>query len=253
MIVAEANEEVERSGASLLLVRDLPDGDAELDGFMLQEGLARVPTLDTHEITLDTPDEAAWYAGLVKKKRQQLRPVLEHAGDFTVTLHGAGHAPLSGAEAEELHALYLQLAERKLRLNVFPFPPGLLPALLASPAWEVGVVRFADGPTDRPVAFWAAHVHGGAYAPLLCGLERDWVESHGTYRAMLLAILRRARSAGADTVRLGMDAEIEKRRFGASTQATCVYVQARDHYASALLREIAAGVSLSASELPAAK
>lgn len=255
LLLHEAHDEMERVRAAMVLVRDLPDGDPELDAFMLEEGLTRVPTLDTHELRLDDGDEAAWYAALPKKKRQQLRPVLEAADEFRVSIHGAGHAPLAPAEVEALHGLYLQLATRKLRLNVFPFPSTLLPALLASPAWEVGVVRFAPGagPDEAPVAFWAAHLHEGVYAPLICGLERAWVEPRGTYRAMLLGIVRRARALGARRVRLGMDAEIEKRRFGAEAAATCVYAQARDHWAGALLREIAAGVSLPAAELPAAK
>jgi hypothetical protein len=53
------------------------------------------------------------------------------------------------------------------------------------------------------------------------------------------------------TVHLGMDAEIEKRRFGARTVRSCLYAQARDHYAGALLREVVAEVSVRAAPVAA--
>lgn len=248
LVLAIADEEVARAGASALLVRDLPDGDAELDAFMLEQGLSRVPMLDSHVLELDGSDEASWYAGLPKKKRQQLRPALVQADAVEVSIHGHDRAPLSPAEVARIGELYDDLAARKLRLNVFAFPETLIPALLRSPAWEIGVVRVPvaeGGPEDgRPVAFWAAHLHGGHYAPLFCGLDDAWLESHGIYRAMLVQIVRRARALGMTTLHLGMDAEIEKRRIGAKTVQTCVYAQARDHYAGAQLREIVAEVAL---------
>lgn len=255
LILAVAEEEVARADASGLLVRDLPDGDEELDAFMLEQGLSRIPMLDSHVVDLDGADEATWFASLPKKKRQQIRPALDQADALDMTLHGHGHEPLPAAGIAHLNGLYRQLAARKLRLNVFAFPDGLLPALLESPAWEIGALRIRDGgPADgRPVAFWAAHVHGDHYAPLFCGLDDDWLASHGTYRAMLVHILRRARARGATTVHLGMDAEIEKRRVGARTVPTCVYGQVRDHYQGALLREIVAEVATRAEHATAAK
>jgi hypothetical protein len=254
MVLAVAEEEVERSGATALVVRDLADGDAELDAFMLEQGLSRMPTMDTHVLAVDG-DEQEWLASLGKKKRQQLRDVLATAEDFTCSIHGQGAAPLDDATVARLQGLYDQLAARKLRLNVFAFPPTLLPALLRSPAWEIGVLRIrpeAGGPA-APVAFWAAHVAGAHYAPLFCGLDDAWLARRGTYRAMLLQILRRARAIGAHTLHLGMDAEIEKRRFGAETRGTCIYAQVRDHYAGAQLREIVAEVALRADAAHAAK
>ncbi|MDP2310860.1 MAG: bifunctional aminotransferase class I/II-fold pyridoxal phosphate-dependent enzyme/GNAT family N-acetyltransferase [Pseudomonadota bacterium] len=248
LILKVADTEVTRAGAAALIVRDLPDGDVEVDQFMLDQGLSRMPMFDSHQLDLGWTDEQAWIADLDKKKRQQLRPILAQAGSFETSFHGHGLAPVSSAEVDHLFGLYHQLASRKLRLNVFAFPSTLLPELLDSPAWEFGVLRIrpeAGGPADgRPVAFWAAHVHDGHYAPLFCGIDDVWLESHGTYRAMLLEIIRRAKGVGMTTLHLGMDAELEKRRFGARAVKTCIYAQARDHYQGALLREIIADVGM---------
>jgi hypothetical protein len=131
---------------------------------------------------------------------------------------------------------------------VFPFPRTLFGELLRNYAWEFGIVRLrpeAGGPADgRPVAFWASHKHQGDYAPLFCGLDEEYRSSHDTYRSMLLLLIRRAKNLGMKRIHLGMDAELEKRRFGASVIKNCIYIQARDHYAGALLREIIADVGM---------
>jgi hypothetical protein len=51
-------------------------------------------------------------------------------------------------------------------------------------------------------------------------------------------------SRGAKVVDLGMDAEFEKKRFGAVASPTCVYVRASDHYNGEVLREIVAEVGV---------
>ncbi len=143
--------------------------------------------------------------------------------------------------------MYGELAARKLKLNVFTFPEHLIPELLQSPAWEIVALRIPaehGGPADgRPVAFWAAHREDGHYAPLFCGFDTAFLASHGIYRQMLWQVVRRARAVGATTLHLGMDAEVEKHRFGARAVATCIYVRAAEHYQGAQLREIVADVA----------
>jgi 7-keto-8-aminopelargonate synthetase-like enzyme len=247
LLLAAAEAEVERAGATALVVRDLVDGDADLDAVMLQHGLSRVPGLDTHHLDAG-PDRATWLGGLKRRRQQELAPVADAASQFEVTFHGAGQAPLAPADVAQCHALYSALASRKLRLNLFAFPDSLLPALLRSPAWEVAVLRIPvanGGPADgRPVAFWAAHRHGAHYAPLFCGMDDAFRASHGTYRQVLWQVVERARAIGAPQVHLGMDAEVEKHRLGAVAVPTCMYVRAAEHYNGAQLREIVAEVAM---------
>ena len=254
LVLAAAQREVARIDAAALIVRDLPGEDPEFEAFMLEEGLARVPSFDTHTLALRGEDESSWFEALPRRKRKALRPILDAADDFVVKFHGHGLEPLADAEAAEVFKLYRALAVRKLRLNVFQFPESLLPAILKSSAWEVGILRIreeAGGPAE-PVAFWAAHKYAGEYAPLFCGLDDEWLLRRETYRAMFLQMTRRARALGMARIHLGMDAEIEKRRFGGEPATTCIYMQVKEHHASAILREIATEVSFRAV-LPAAK
>lgn len=245
LILAAAEEEAERSGAGAIILRDLPDGDAEMDTFMLDEGFSRMPMPDTHTLTLDGIDEQTWFSGLDKKKRLQLRPVLEHAKAVEVSFHGSGgQAPLTDEESRYLYGLFQQLARNKLRINVFTPPATLLREMLCSPAWECGVMRIradAGGP-DRPVAFWAAHKFGDTYAPLLIGMDPAF-RDRDIYRVAILLMVRRTIDLSMRKLRLGMDAEMEKRRFGARPERICMYLRTSDDYNGALLGEAVAKVA----------
>ncbi len=244
LILAAADEESERAGADAIMLRDLPDGDPEMDTFMLDEGFSRVPILDTHTLTLDAPDESAWYSALHNKKRYQLRRVIEHAKDTEVSFHGVGLAPLTDEEAVYLHGLFEQLEQKKFRINLFDLPMTLLPGMLTSPAWELGVVRIraeAGGP-QQPVGFWAAHKCGDTYAPFLLGVD-DAYRDRDIYRVTILHWVRRACALSMRKVRMGMDAEVEKNRFGARAERIFMYLRTRDDYAGALLGEAVAKVA----------
>ncbi|MBI5513898.1 MAG: GNAT family N-acetyltransferase [Deltaproteobacteria bacterium] len=244
-------EVYERSGAGLAMLRDLPADDPEMDAYLLDAGFVKVPMFDSHHLTVDFTDDAGLLARLGKRARSHVRGLMERSRDFVVKAHGVGSDTPERVPAElfpTLYQLYRNVAARKLRLNVFALPEDLIPALQQSTAWELLTVSLkpeAGGPADgRPVAWCAAHVHGGSYAPFFCGLDYDHVYNHGAYRQLLLAIVRRARERGLHTVHMGMDADMEKSRFGTVQVKNCLYVQVRDHFHGELLREIAAEVGV---------
>lgn len=248
LLDAAVSLQEERDGAALLL-RDLPTEDAELDQFIHARGFVRIPMFDSHRLVLDWTDEAQWHSRLSRRKRQHLQQIAAQAVHVRREVYGvgAGRTP-DGALLDRLYQMYRAVSSRKLRLNVFPLPRHLLPALCDNPAWELVTVHLdpaAGGPEDgAPVAWYAAHHHAGHYAPFLCGLDYDYVFEHGAYRAMIYQMVHRARQLGVTEVHLGMDADLEKERFGSERHANSVYVQARDHYNGALLQEIVAEVGL---------
>jgi 7-keto-8-aminopelargonate synthetase-like enzyme len=234
----------QRSGATALVVRDLPGRDAALDAFMLDEGLVKLPGLDSHVVRIDWDSDQELLASLPERRyRKVARRTMAQSGDFAVNVVDSA----SPEHLAYLHELYRAVAKRKLRLNTFELPSDILAHLSRSPAWEIiemRLAREAGGPDDgAPVAFWAAHVHGGHYAPLFCGLDYRFVATHSTYKQMIRQVLKRARASGSTTVHLGMDADLEKRRWGSEPQATAIYLQATDHYNGAVLRELVAEAS----------
>ncbi|WP_394838341.1 bifunctional aminotransferase class I/II-fold pyridoxal phosphate-dependent enzyme/GNAT family N-acetyltransferase [Pendulispora rubella] len=245
------HEQYEAVQANMFMLRDMPDGDAEMDAFMLDRGFVKMPMLDSHRLEIRWKDENELAATLSKRKRQHLRLQIERAALFDVRSHGVGSdrgEPLDAAEQAHLWRLYRNVATRKRRLNVYELPESMVAAFLASPAWEVVTLRLpasAGGPADGlPIAWYAAHVHGEHYAPFLCGFDYRYVLSHGAYRQALYQMVVRARKRGKRVVHLGMDADIEKSRFGSHAIKNCIYAQVRDHYNGAVLREIVAEVGV---------
>jgi hypothetical protein len=230
----------EQSGAAGVVWRDLPGNDPEMDSFMLDQGMSRVALLDSHILDLSGKDEAAWVASLSRRSRKFVQQLQDRSSELTVTVHGCGQQPMSEADAAAVYQLYKNVAERKLRMNVFPFPTDVITQSLSCPAWELVVVRL----DNKPIAFFAGHKSEGNYAPLYCGIDYTYNTTHLAYRQMLLQIVRRAFALGATTVHFGMDADTEKARYGCEPKAVCAYFQVGDHFSGALMREIVTEVAL---------
>ena len=231
--------------AATLVVRDLPTDDEELAAFLRESGLVQIPMLDSHVVELDAPDEPAHLAGLSYRARTHVRrEALAREDDYAVEILGAGTRVPSDSELDHLYDLYLAVERRGLELNSFDLPRNVLRQMLAHPCWELVLLRLAPGaggPADgRPVAF-GAHFRGREhYAPMVVGLDYEFVVSHGAYRQGLLRALRRGRELGAARVCFGMGASLEKRRFGAVAHARSAFARADDHYGLEVLASIEA-------------
>lgn len=248
VLLAEGARIQRETGATALVIRDLVGEDPEIEETMLREGFAMVPGLDSHVVQVDWESDEDLVRRLPNSRyRRASKRSLERRDMYTVR-RLTGEEPDLELTCARLHRLYLEIAEHKVRLNTFLLPQDLLPQLVRSDAWEVMTMhldRAEGGPSDGgPIAFWAAHRCDGHYAPLFGGLDYRYVASHGSYKQLLFQVLRRARAEGMTQVHLGMDADLEKRRWGSVARPTCMYVQADDSYRASLLREAAAEVGL---------
>ena len=86
-------------------------------------------------------------------------------------------------------------------LNSFPLPKSFLRDMLSHPSWELMTLTLQE--TGAVVAFGAHFLGARHYAPMVVGLDYDYVRTHGAYRqALRQAILRgagarlQARAAG---------------------------------------------------------
>lgn len=251
-ILGVALDEYEARGAGILMLRDFRDDDVELAEFFRDSGFIKVPMLDSHVLDVTWADEAEFMARLSKRRRRHMREVQEMAPSY----QRRAWSPATADEAliARLYRLYRNVADRKLRLNTFPLPPGALAGMIRSPAWEVVSLHLAPaagGPADgSPVAWWGAHVHGGHYMPLVCGLDYEHVYAHGAYRQLLYQIVVRAQELGARRIHFGMDANYEKERFRTARVRTCAYVHTRDDFVGARMREVVAEVGLGGANHP---
>jgi len=250
-LLGAARRLADELGCDIVIFRDIPD-DPELLSALQQLGLFRLPLPPTH--LLDLPvDMESLIASLSSKKRAHVRKMQRIASRFAVNTWGTRVGnPLPESLVDHLHGLFLNVSRRRHDLNLFALPRRFIGEIAGSDAWEVVTLRLTedhDGgspPTDAPIAFYAAHVFGDAYAALLCGLDYRFVRSHNSYKQLLFQTVARAFDVGARRVHLGMTADVEKRRFATVPQPSWVHVYARDDFDATRLAEIAEKVGLKA-------
>jgi hypothetical protein len=249
LILAAARSEEDRAGAAAVVLRDLPDGDAELHEVLLGEGFARVPIFDTWTRPIDFTTDDDFLAGLSKKSRYHQRTnVLAWEGQYRVEAYAGGSAEaaaLSPAQRDHLYRLYRDVHARNLELNVFPLPRRVLDAVLSRPGWELITLTLHDGPAE-PVGFALQHVGPEHVQPLFVGLDYRYVVSHRTYQQTLWQAIRAAQRRGAQRVLYGMSADLQKSRFGAQREPRWVYLQSTDGFHLDVLNQLTEGLAVAA-------
>lgn len=252
-ILDEASRIVQQRELSALVVRDLPDGDPELDAFLLDAGLVKVPMLTSFELAVDRWNTDQEYLALLgRSARKAMREeVLERERDWRFRLLGVGYEQPTPEELAHLHRLYLNVKARKVRLNTFDLPDTVLREMCRTPGWEIVALHLPverGGPADgRAVGFVAGFKGTGKrYTGMVCGIDYDYQKKH-VYRQILWQTIRRARFHGCTSLALGVDADFEKQRLGARAQGQCVYLQATDHFGGAVMQQIVHEEALKAS------
>lgn len=257
-LIEVAEGEMKRRGSSTLILRDLGTEDGELDAWLNSHGFVPMPLLDSHVVDLewDTDEQYLEWLGS-RRKRLHVREQMEHEKLYRAELWKPGRE-VSPEEAAHLHELYLNVAHRNYRINLFHFPQNLIPAHLQSPDWELLVLHLdpsAGGPEDgRPVAWGALHRFGDSCRWLYCGIDYRYmgIQGRSAYRQMLLQIVRHARAMGCKQLHLGMGADIEKERFGSRRSANVAYVRADDHFSGTLLQEFVTKLAITGRQEKAA-
>jgi 7-keto-8-aminopelargonate synthetase-like enzyme len=249
MILQAARVREDAVHAAAVVLRDLPDGDDELHTFLLGEGLLRLPVPDSWVRPVDFADDEGFLAGLTRKHRYHQRTRVlpnEPAFDVEVLEGGSPEAvALPALVRDHLYRLYRAVHGRAYDLNVLPMPRRLIDAVLASPAFEVVLLRLPEMTGTDVVAFAVQHVGGGHVAPLFVGLDYAFVSTHASYQVLLLQALRSALRRGARLVRFGMGADLQKARFGAHREKRWAYVAASETFNADVLARLAETVAAS--------
>jgi 7-keto-8-aminopelargonate synthetase-like enzyme len=242
LLIAAIERDAAEAGARTVMVRDIDAADRELGAALHDRGFVRVALPDSYTLAPLPGDDAAWLAGLSSRARaHQRREVLTREHLFDVEFVRRGTRMPGRRELAHLHALYGNVRVRSLELNGFELPATVLGEMLEHDCWELMLLRLAGGrDAGRTVAFGAHFVGRRHYAPLLVGLDYEFVISHGAYRQALRQALLRGRALGSEAIMLGMGAPLEKRRFGAQGRARVAYVQSGDHYGQEVLADLQA-------------
>jgi predicted N-acyltransferase len=234
-----------QSGTSTLVLRDVPDADAELGEYLRDAGFVKVGLPDSHVLDVDFATDEEFLAGLPHKARyHQRRNVLPFDPVVSLEVRRGGPGAVTAEELDHFYRLYRNVHARGLELNTFLLPRRLFDEIAESPEWELLLLHACDGngrpAQPDPVAFGAALVAHDLYCPVLIGLDYEFVSSHAIYRQMLRGSVRRAIARRCRSVQWGMGARLEKRRFGARAERRSAWVQAADHYSAEVLEQLSA-------------
>jgi hypothetical protein len=243
LLLEAVGEDAEARGAETIMLRDLPDGDSEMDALLLEHGFSKLPAPDSMVVETAGWDEDEFLrAGTRDLRRHHARHVRPWNDSYAVEVLGAHSRRPTLEELDHFHELYENVQRRSFALNTFPLPRDLFARMLEFPAWELLSLRFRPGTgrgvPDAPVAVVACFVGDDRYVPLVVGLDYRYVRSHGLYRQCLRHVLLRARALGRRRVLFGMGASLEKRRFGARPEPRIYYVRADDHYSFDVIQQI---------------
>jgi 7-keto-8-aminopelargonate synthetase-like enzyme len=238
MVLAAAREVEADTEASGVVVRDVAEYDTELHDLLVAEGFLRLPLPDSWVRDVDFTDDEDFLAGLGKKARYHQRVnVLSWTDRYKVEVIEGGGAPLDPELRAHLYELYRAVHARNLRLNVYPLPERILDAVLARPGWELVLLRLVDGP-ELPVAYAVQHVGTDHVQPVFVGLDYRYVASHHAYQQTLWQAIASARRRGAARVLLGMGADLQKSRFGATPHRRFLYLQPTESYQADVLNQV---------------
>ena len=232
ILLEQLAHESARCGADLIVLRDLPAGDAELDRELAEAGFARIDMAEAMNLEIDWANDEEFLAGLSRRARRfQKRLVRPFDENFDVEVLGADARCPSEAELQRLDQLYRNVKKRSLALNTFALPERFLPQILQDPGWEVLALTLRNLPESEgllPHGFVASFRHGAEYVPRVIGLDYRFVRSHGLYRQSIRHMLRRAESLGCKRMLCGIGAKYEKSRFGARPEQRAIYLQQAD-------------------------
>jgi hypothetical protein len=234
-LIEEGVQVMESEGCRSLVFGDFP-GPCELAPLFTANGFVPLRVLDNYVLHLDWRGTDVFIQRLQSRtRRRHVRQVADQEALFRCEYWSGRDA--SDETVEQLHALYMNLARKNLRINIFPMPPELVRAHLRSGSWDFVVLWSSDPGRTAPVAFGASRQVGAHYRALYCGVDYEGFSREvSPYRQLLWQVLKRAGALGCKQLHLGMGAEREKQKFGAVPVPTYAFVRTQDDYAGAQLQ-----------------
>ena len=226
----------EEYNANAIMYRDFVQADEELDKFMMEHGFIKSELPSSNAITsLPWQTSEEWVNSLSAKGRRHVRnTILKKENHFNVAL-------VKNATDEQIaqwYERYLQVKNNSLVLNTYTLPYNLFKNIALAPNWEVLELRLKTNP-EKVAAVIFNYLSGSTYSAMFIGVDYSLQAEYHGYRQALYQTILRAKAIGAERINLGLTADFEKRRLGASSTQLYTYMQLRDHYNMSVLGNLA--------------
>ena len=134
-----------------MCIRDSPGDDPVMDRVLLEQGFLKLPAPESLSVDLTWNDDEEFLRGLSRKfRRHQKGAVYPFNDTFELEVLGhGGRSAVGGEELAQLRVLYENVKARSYELNTFPLPEETFEQMIASPPWEVLVLRPSGVPAAR--------------------------------------------------------------------------------------------------------
>ena len=225
-----------------IVIRDLPGNDTELDQLFIAHGYVKNQMPNNfvlRNLKFDSTED--FINGLSAKSRRHFRKHIYKTRDMVQVEYNT----IPEKELDRVYELYLNVKNKNFGLNTFKLPKELFRKMLIDKNWDVVAIKPKDADKLISVAF--SYKTNKLYAPMIIGIDYNYLISHSIYRQALYQLIYRANSLGIQNVNLGFAADIEKKKFGCETLKLYAYTQIQDHfnmeYIESLNKELKTGNS----------
>ncbi len=228
----------EKYNAASTLLRDLKQGDEEMDAFLMDNGYFKTSMPTNHIVdSLTWSDELEFLEGLSTRARKNVRQeVIRYLDNYEVRIVKNDASQL---EIKHWYDLYMNVKSKSLLLNTFDLPYKLFTNMAINNNWEIMTLTLKSNYDTRaerkPVVVVFSYVTNEKYNPMIIGIDYSFQAKYKCYKQALYQLIIRARELGKKAVNLGFSASIEKQKYGAKVIDTVAYMQARDNYSLEVL------------------
>jgi 7-keto-8-aminopelargonate synthetase-like enzyme/predicted N-acyltransferase len=234
-----------KSGAMSIHLRDIDSLDIEIRDVLIKEGFIKVEMPDVHVVENLTWDSVNSYLESlsVNNRRNLSKTVIQTIDEYDVVIRKSSvgcekvEDEILESEIKYWYELYGNVKKGSFNLNTFDIPIKFFYSIINNPQWDVFELWLAE--STRPVAVVFCQLSSKMnYSPTVIGLDYDYVLTKGCYRQGVFQSILRANKLKCKRVYLGMDASIEKQKFGSRILPKCVYIQADDNFNMELISTV---------------
>jgi 7-keto-8-aminopelargonate synthetase-like enzyme len=233
------------SGATMVQLREFDFDDIEINDFLIKEGFIKFEMPDMHTLeNIKWNDVDEYISSFSSGSRWNFKKMILNKTDmFNVQVLDNKEVKEKG-DLDHWYELYSNVKNKSFNINTYAIPKKFFTNIANHPNWEVIELRikpeFSLNEGEEPlvsVNFCYKSITNN-YTLFAVGIDYDYVFDHGCYRQGMYQSVLRANVLNANKVYLGMDASVEKKRFGVKVLPKNAYIQANDNFNMELIGSV---------------
>lgn len=242
LLLKQINQLEEQEGCEVTILRDFDANDIELRNLLTDEGFLKVDMPASNIIYNMTWKDTEDYLNTLtpRSKRHLKYEAIRHFDKFTHEIVDA----LPEEDLDYYYSLYREVMVRNLAVNEYAYPKKMLQEMGKSSQWEFMLLYLKPehhpNASQKPVAFMCCYKGENHYAPTVIGMDYNYVFDFKSYKQILYRTVLRAKDLGFSRVHMGLTADVEKKKVGATALPRLAFVQARDNYHFEVIESISA-------------